>query len=143
MRIDELLKTMLNSFFIITTGITASIFVFCLIFSPEAVFSISIFGSIFMTALICELPLFIFYSPKELDKKQMLNRTIVHFFVVLVVLILLGQLWDWIDIDKPSEIIVYVLLVSAVYLVVQLITVFKEKRLADRLNKEINKRYHN
>ena len=141
MRLKELLKYMFHSFFIITTGIVFSMYVFCLIFSPQATFSVAVFGVILLSAFVTNLPMLIYYSPKELPKEKMLIRIILHFFVLLAILLVLSQLWDWVDFSKPSEIVVYILLVLVVYTTVQLITAYREKKLATSLNKKLKQRY--
>ena len=141
MRKEELLKTMFHSFFLIVTGVVASMYVFCLAFPADALFSPDVFGIILLTALACELPLLIFYSRGELDKKQMRTRTVIHFFALLAILLGLSQLWDWVDFKKPGEIAVFIALVLCVYVAVEWITVYREKKLADQLNQRLRQRY--
>ena len=142
MRLEELLKNMLLSFFVITTGVIVSMCVMCLIFDPDATFPVETFGIILLTALVCDLPFFIFYSRKELGKKQMLVRTIIHFFVLLAILLFLSQLWNWVDLNNPKEIVVFILLVSAVYAIVRVTTAYHDKKLAIKLNESLKQRYH-
>lgn len=141
MRIEEILKTMFYSFFVIATGIVASMYVFCLIFYPNVSFSLNDIRAILITALACDLPFFIYYSKRDLSKKQMFIRTIIHFFVLLTVLIYLSHLWNWISLNEPREVAIFVLLVVVVYVIVSSIISYQDKRLAKKLNDNLKERY--
>ena len=133
---------MVRSYFVITTGIVASMYVFCLIFNREAVYSLDDIGRILFMALAGVLPFILFYSRKELGKKQMLIRQMIHIPVLLAVLIYFAQLWDWVSMGHPKEIIVFIVLVLAVYAVVLAVVNYQDKKLADKLNDRLKQRYH-
>lgn len=142
MRIGELLKTMLYSFFVITTGIVVSMYVFCLIFYPDVSFSLDDIGKILLMALASELPYTIFLSRKELSRKQMLVRFIIHGPVLFTILLFFSHIWDWVDISKAAEVAVFLALVAGVYISVFLITAYRDKKLAGKLNDSLKERYH-
>ncbi|MCL1976471.1 MAG: DUF3021 domain-containing protein [Firmicutes bacterium] len=142
MRIGDLVKTMVHSYFVITTGIIASMYVFCLIFNRNAVYSLDDIGRILLMALASDLPFIIFYSRKELGKKQMLIRQIIHIPFLLAVLFYFAQLWDWVRMNSPTEVIVFIALVLVVYAAVLAIATFQDKKLADKLNDRLKQRYH-
>jgi len=142
MRIGELLKTMLYSFFIITTGIVVSMYVFCLIFYPDVSFSLDDIGRILLMALASELPYVIFLSRDELSRKQMLIRFAIHAPVLFAILLFFSHIWDWVDISKATEVAVFFALVAGVYIGVLLITSYRDKKLADKLNDSLKDRYH-
>ena len=141
MRIEELLKTMLRSFFVITAGIVVSMYVFCLIFEPEASFSLDDIGRILLLAFTSDLPFFIFYSHRELGKKQMLVRQAIHLPVLLAVLLYFVQLWDWVSLESFKEVIVFIVLGIAVYAAVLTVAAYQDKKLADKLNNSLRQRY--
>ena len=142
MRIGDLLRTMIRAFFVIATGIVASTYVFCLIFNQSAVFSLDDIGKILLMAFTSDIPFFIFYSRRELSKKQMLIRQIIHLPVLLAVLFWFAWLWDWVNMDRPNEIIVFVLLIIIIYAIVLAAAVYQDKKLADKLNDRLKQRYH-
>ena len=142
MRIGDLLKTMVRAFFAIVTGIVASMYVFCLIFNQDAVFSLDDIGRVLLMAFASEIPFFIFYSRKELDKKQMLIRQAIHVPVLLAVLLYFAQLWDWVSMSHPKEIIVFIALVIIVYAMVLAFAIYQGKKLADKLNDRLKQKYH-
>ena len=142
MRIVDLLKTMVRAFFVIATGIVASIYVFCLVINHDAMFSLDDIGRILLMALACDMPFFIFYSRKELGKKQMLVRQIIHIPVLLAVLFYFAWLWGWVSMNRPKEIIVFILLIIFVYAIVLAVALYQDKKLADKLNDRLKQRYH-
>jgi len=141
-RIDELLKAMFNAFFVITTGAIISMYIFCLIFYQDASFSLKDIQGILMVAIASDLTFFVFYSRKDLGKKQMLVRSAIHVPVVLAVLLFFANLLDWVSMNSPRELIVFILLVLGVYAGVSLFTGYKDKKTADTLNEGLKKRYH-
>jgi hypothetical protein len=142
MRIEELLRTMLRSFFVITTGIITSMYVFCLVFHPEANFSLDDIGRVLLMALASDLPCVIYYSRKELGKRQMFIRMIIHFPILLAILLYFAQLWDWVSINNPKEVIVFILLIMGVCGVVFANAAYQDKILAEKLNEGLKQRYH-
>lgn len=142
MRIEEIIKMMFRSFFIIATGVTASMYMFCYILKPEVSFSLDDIGRILLMAFACDLPFVIYYSRKELGKKQMFIRKIIHFSVLLAVLLYLAQLWGWVSMQRPNEIATFVLLVICVYVIVFAITSYQDKKLAKKINESLKERYH-
>lgn len=142
MRLEELLKNMFRSFFVITTGIVASIYVFCLVFNPAAKFTLSDFGRVLIMAVASSLPFFIFYSRKELSKKQMFIRQVIHLLVLLCTLLFFASFWDWVNISNPAECVLFILLVIGDYAAVLAINAYQDKKLADKLNDRLQKRYH-
>lgn len=141
MNAEEILKTMFRSFFIIATGIVISMYVFCLIFYPDASFTLYDIGWILKLAFISDLPYLLFYSNKELSKKQMYIRKSVHLPVLLAVVLYFAYLWDWVDLNHMKEVIVLLLLILIVYVVVFAITICYDKKLADKLNHRLRERY--
>lgn len=142
MRIEELIKVMFRSFFMITTGIIASMYAFCLIFSPDVSFSLDDIGRILLMALAGDLPFILFYSRRELNKKQMLIRTGIHLPVLLAILLYFAHLWEWVSINKPKEVAVFILLVLGVYAAVSAITAYQDKKTADKLNVSLREHFH-
>ena len=142
MSIDELLKSMLRSFFVITTGIVASMYVFCLIFNSDVSFSLDDIGRVLLMAFASDLTFLLFYSRKELGKKQMLIRHVIQLLVLLAVLFYFAQLWGWVIISRPTEVVVFILLVIVVYAAALAVATYQDQNLANKLNDTLKERYH-
>ena len=132
MQIKDLLKAMFQSFFVITTGVTMAMYLTCLLLYPETVLTPGDIGGIFL----------VFASRKELGKKQMAVRFCIHIPLVLAIVLGFAWKWDWVNIDKPLEVAVFVLLILGVYAIVLAVGYRQDKKTADRLNDSLKKKYH-
>ena len=65
MRKEELVKKMIDSFFMITTGIVTSMYVFCLIFNPDVRFTLADIGRIILMAAVSDLAPYHFLLPQR------------------------------------------------------------------------------
>lgn len=141
MNFETLLKEMARAFLIIVTGIVAGNYAISLIFTPDAFFPVSHFGRILLCALLSDFPYIIFYSPKELSKRQMFIRHVIHGIVLLAVLLIMASIWNWIDFGNPFEMAIYLLVIAAIYVVVYASSYFADKKTADKLNEGLRERY--
>jgi hypothetical protein len=140
MRAEEILKKMTVSFFVIVTGIVCSIYIYCLIFNPDAVFTLADIGRILLMAVAGDLPFFLFLSGRELNKKQMLLRKVVHFVVLSAVLLYLVFRWDWVDPKNGKGIAVFFLTILLVYAAVFFVSRYRDKKLTSKLNERLKER---
>lgn len=138
---EELMTAIVRSFFIIVAGTVASIGIFCAVFYPEAMFGIDIFPKILLTALASDALFIIFYSNKDISKKQMFVRQVIHAVLLLAVLLFFSYIWDWIDFGNAKEVAAFISLVLGVYAVVYAFVVYQDKKLADKLNSGLQERY--
>lgn len=141
MRKEELLKKMIGSFFMIITGIVVSMYVFCLIFNPHVTFNLNDIGRIILMAAVSDLPLIIFLSTRELDKKQMLMRYVIHFIVLSAILLHFAFLWDWVNRKDIKEITVFLISVLIVNVAIFLTNRYRDRKLSEKLNERIKQRY--
>lgn len=140
MRAEEILKKIAVSFFVIVTGIVCSMYLFCLIFYPDVVFSLADIGRILLMAAAGDLPFLLFLSRKELNKKQMLVRQVIHFVVLSAVLLYLAARWDWVDLRSAGQIAAFLLAILLVYVAVFFIDSFRDKKLTEKLNERLEER---
>lgn len=141
MNAKELFKTMVRSFFIIATGIVCAIYLFCRMFYPDASLSLHDLGGTLLLAFFSDLPFLLFYSPRELSKREMNLRILLHLPILLAVVSYFSYLWGWIHMDRNGQVFVFLVLVLAIYLIVYAITSFYDKKLSDKLNSRLRERY--
>ena len=122
MPVRDLLKVMFQSFFVIVTGVTLAMYLSCLIFYPEAVFSPVDIGG--------------------LGKKKMLLRFCIHIPLVVAVVLWFAWRWNWINIYRAAEVAVYILLILGVYAITLAVSFYQDKKTADRMNDSLKERYH-
>lgn len=133
---------MFRAYFVITTGVTISMYLSCLLFNPNGNFSPADIGGILLTALISDLSFLIFCSKKELGKRQMVIRFSIHIPVLLIILLYLAFRFEWVNRGSAGQITVFILSVLGVYAGTLAVTLYGDKKTADKLNDRLKKRYH-
>lgn len=139
MPLRELLRLMKNSFFVITAGIVFAAGTFCTVFDRDARFGIEIFWQVLLLAGLTTLLFFIFYSKKELGKRAWIVRDVIHGAVLVAVIIGCGSLWGWIEVTNAAQLVFYILLIAAVYALVILLALQRDKKTAQKLNSGLEK----
>ena len=136
----DLVRTMVRMLFLITTGVVISMYFFCLLFAPDASFSLSDIGRILLMSVAGDLPFVVFYSKKELSKRKLLVRQAIHIPILLTVLLCFAFRWEWVSIHNAKQIAVFVVLVLVVYAAVDLAVSLKDKKLTEKLNSRLKER---
>lgn len=141
MPIKDLLKSMFHAYFVITTGAVLSMYISCLLFNPYGSFSTADIGGILLVALVSDLSFFIFYSNKDISKKEMVLRFSIHIPAIVGMLLYFAQLFKWVNLKSPQQVVVFILLVLGVYTCTLMISFYQDKKTADKLNDYLRKRY--
>ena len=131
------IKEMMLEFLLIVAGTVICAAVFCTMFFPNARFSISLLWQLLTFAFLCTLPGFIFCSKKELGKKQMRLRKILHLFTLISLLLFFGYYWGWLAAGSIIQPVVIILLFSVSYIMVWYFTYLREKKVARMLNESL------
>lgn len=137
--IKEAIKMVVSHFFVITVAV--------LIFTTLGKsingvkeYPIYYVWQVVLTGVVGALPSFIFYSRKELTKKQWIVRYVVHFFVIETVILTEGWIFDWYSGFLSALIIAFVVIL--VYAVVYAYSYFVKFNTVKRVNsalKDFNK----
>lgn len=91
MEFRNLLKRLVNSYFVIYGCCFFGTWIYCAIFDSAAVFGLGYFKDMAVFALLGDLPGALFYSSKELSKKQWNVRLLLHFLVLEMVLLIMAR----------------------------------------------------
>ena len=94
-------------------------------------------GQSLLVALAC----FIFYSKKELNKKQYIIRVICHYVITNIILVGGGKHFGWLNMDKNENILGFMALVLIIYIVIMAITVKRDQKDSQQMNKALQD-YH-
>lgn len=133
------LRNLMQLFLLITAGTVISATIFCTIFSPNITFGIDLLWQLIAVAIFCTVPCIMFYTKKELSKKSMLIRQIIHLCVTLTILIFVAYFWRWIDAGSIIQPLVFVAMVSVVYVTVAFFAYQVDKMTAKQLNERLQK----
>lgn len=135
------LKSILMSFFVSVTCITAAMAIIGSALKPEVYFGYESYWSPILFGLAATIPMLVKYSKKEHSLRQQILRNIIHFVlleaVILSMLCFAGALTDY---SEVISLAVSVLIIDvAVYLVLWL----NDKRIAADFNKALKKMQEN
>lgn len=135
----ELLKKTILTFALVIAGITVSSTIFLTIFVPEVQLGIMILWEIIIMSAVCSLGNLLFYSRREISKKKLRIRMIIHYIYINAVVLSGAFIWEWITPGYILQLIVIMILIAAVYAAVMLVNISKEIKIAEDLNKRLNK----
>lgn len=125
---------MLLEFLLITAGTLICTAVFCTLFIPGVQATVTLLWQIIVLSLLCTLPGLIFRSKKEIGKRQMRLRIVLHLAMLLTLLLSMAYHWGWIDTRSVVQPLVFVAMFAAVYSMVWSFMYLHEKHVASRLN---------
>ena len=133
MGIKELLKTMARNFFIITTMVNFAMYFLGTIYRPEMVLPNEVLLYPPLYGLFGTLPSLVLYSSKELSVKQLVIRKVFHLIFLEILLILLTFNGENLCMENMKMIFSLAGSVVVIYILVNLISWFSEKKDADMM----------
>ncbi len=137
MGIHAIIKKIFSDFFIITTGILIGIIVYCMLNEPEATFDVQLLQAIVFSGFVTSLPTMIFYSKKELTKRKMLLRQVIHFMFLESMILWSAYSSRSIEPGNIMQGIETFGMVFLIYFAVRLKGWLIDKKEAEKLNKRI------
>jgi len=136
---SEMIKKTVLTFFLVIAGTTISSAVFILIFYPSAELSVLFLWQIVMMSFVTALGNFIFFSRREIGKRQMKYRMLCHYLFINAVVFATAILCGWMNIRAIGQAIAMFCLISVVYLAVLLVNIHKESETAEALNRRLSR----
>jgi len=140
MDLKEIKRQIIHSFFVIFSGSVLSMYVYTLLFG-DGILEVHYITALLVMTVLADLTCFIFYSKKELTRKQLLIRFAIHLPIIMGIMLSAASYMEWILWSEPVEIIVFIALVVAVYIMVVAISEYRLKKLADKLTEKLKERY--
>ncbi len=132
------LRQFLQMYFIIYTGSMMGTFCFCIVFRPQEKLDLSYLAWMLLFSLLGDLPGLVFYSSKELSKKQWKVRQLIHLTLLETVLLIAGNVMGLYE--GLWEGFCFGIIVFVVYLMVWFFSYLFDKQTADCLNQKIQER---
>ena len=137
----ESVKKVIQTYFYVLSGSIISTAIFISIFLPDLYFNVEIIWQVIIVSAITSLGTLIYRSKREISKKQMRIRHIVHYTYINVVVLGAAVMWGWVNVNRLSQIITLILLIAAVYFSVTTAMFSNEKRIAESINQRLRSRY--
>jgi predicted MFS family arabinose efflux permease len=133
------LKNMFQVFVLVTAGNTIGAAIFLTLLGREYTLNYLFLWQMIGIAAVCALGNMIFWSKRELSKRQIKLRYGIHYSYNNIVVVGSAFLFGWIEVEDPSDIIAMFVLVAIVYLTITTIIVKSDRQTADELNKKLRK----
>lgn len=134
-KISELIKVFTRV--VTTIFIIASVYLY-IFWGTQKVFSvIDIFGILIIgfVSAICIIP---FMSEKEYSKKGLLALNILYFLELNIASLVIGFILKWFCFEVISSVVLFELVIIAVYVIVSVINYKIDLNEANEMNKKLN-----
>lgn len=141
----EQIKKIVFSFIFIATGTLLATTLFITLLLPEVTFGVELLWQILAFPLFTSPLILIFYSKKELSKKAIFIRQVLHYMLINIILIPSAYSFKWLETGNLIQLIIFIILVFMVYVGVCISSFVMDQKEATNLNQHIKayqKRQH-
>ncbi len=135
----EVIKKIVICFLLSAGGVLLCATVFVNLFAPEFSFDSGSMWRLVVMAALSSLTSILFYSKKEIGKRDMLIRQIISAVLVMLIVIGIAYRNDWIETDSILQLVVFALMILSVYALITWINYQGERKLAERMNAGLKK----
>ena len=134
------IKMYVDIFGKITFGVLLAAAIFITVFlGADSKISAMVLWQVLIVSAICSLPIVMFRSDsgKEVSKKAMLAGQLLYFLFVNVVVLGLGNLFEWFSFQNPRMVLLMEVLIIGVYAVVSVICYLNDRATAQNMNEKL------
>lgn len=137
MRGKELIRDMVNTYFMLVTMISGVMLVLGMYFMPDASFGYEAFKMPLIYAAFGTLPNIVMYSKRELTMKQLLFRKTIQLILVEVIVVAVAVPAEVIKEGKTELIMSLVISILFVYILTHLIDWYQNYLAAKKMTEEL------
>ncbi len=137
----NVLKTLVKTYIYVLAGSILSTAIFISVFVPETVFTVLLLWEVIVMSAATTLGTLIFYSKKEISKRQMKIRTVIHYIYINLIVFSTALLCGWVDLKHTVQLLFLLLLIAAVYYSVSSAMFKKEEKAAECMNERLREIY--
>lgn len=137
MRGKELIRDMINTYFMLTTMILVVMAVLGTYFMPEIRFGYEQFETPLIYAAWGTLPNVVMYAKKELTMKQMLVRKIIQLILVEIIVILVALPTEILEGGNNALLISMVSCIFVIYVLTHIIEWYQDSITAKQMTEEL------
>lgn len=139
MSLREICTSIIRSYCLIVTGSLLCAGIVCSLFWKDAVLGVEIIWQILLSSAAASGLFFVYYSKKELSKKALMIRDIIHFILLLCLLLFCAYHFAWIHTHSLIQPFFFVGLVTAIYSVIRFVLFKREQRDARNLSRALHR----
>ena len=133
----ELIRDMINTYFMLTTMILAVMTVLGTYFMPETTFGYEQFEAPLIYAAWGTLPNIVMYAKKELTMKQMLLRKMIQLILVEVIVLAVALPTEIMEHGNKALVISLVICIFVIYVLTHVIEWYQDSVTAKRMTEEL------
>ena len=133
----ELIRDMLNTYFMLVTMISAVMMILGIYFMPDVRFGYEAFRMPLIYAAYGTLPNLVMYAKRELPVKQFLIRKIIQLILVEIIVITVALPIEIIESGKTEVVISLAFSIFVIYFLTHLIDWFQNCASAKQMNEEL------
>ncbi len=133
----ELMRDMINTYFMLVTMISGVMLILGVNFMPDASFGYEAFKMPLIYAAFGTLPNIVMYSKKELTMKQLLFRKTIQLILVEVIVVAVAVPAEVIKEGKTELIMSLVISILFVYILTHLIDWYQNYLAAKKMTEEL------
>ena len=133
----SIIKSMLQVFIYVTAGNTIGASIFLAVFNRDYQFNYEFLWQLVGIAAVSALGDLIFYSRKELSKKQIKLRFLLHYIYINIIVVGGAFILKWIEPGETTDIIFLFGLVTVIHICITAVVIKKDKKTAEDLNKKL------
>ncbi len=135
----SLIRSMIRTFIYVTAGDTIGAAIFISLFNRDYQFSYGFLWQLIAVAAVCSLGNIIYYSRKELSKRQMKIRHVLHYLYNNLTVVGGGLIFQWIGLDQIQFVIFLSVLFAVIYTCISAAMFRSDEKTAQDLNKKLRK----
>ncbi|MDD6810603.1 MAG: DUF3021 family protein [Lachnospiraceae bacterium] len=133
----EKIKEMLYTFSYVTTGVVFATAFFLTVFKPDTYVSINLLWQILGISLVCVFGNLLYPVNKELSKKQMCIRMILHYLYINLIVLECGYYFDWFFIGNLKMVFCMIVLIAIIFVVVSFVMWNNGRKTSRQLNEQL------
>ncbi|MFG6357489.1 MAG: DUF3021 domain-containing protein [Acetatifactor sp.] len=128
---------MMRVFTMVLTGVVFAVAVFTMVINPTETVETKLFWQMPLVSALCTLTSLIYPWNREMSKKEIIVKTLIHYLLINAIVLGGGALFYWYDPSQVRNIAAMVLAITLIFGVVTAISWRKSAADAARMNEKL------
>lgn len=131
------IRFLMQIFTMVMTGVVFAVAVFTMVINPTDTVETKLFWQMPLVSALCTLVSLIYPWDREMSKREVIVKTLIHYVLVNVIVLGGGALFYWYDPSQLRNIVSMVFTVALIFAVVSVISWRKSAADAARMNEKL------
>lgn len=128
---------LMRTFTMIMTGVVFAVAVFTTVINPTDTVGTGIFWQMALVSALCTLTMVIYPKDREMGKREIIVRVLIHYILINVIVLGSGVLFYWYDPSRLYNIAAMMLSIALIFGVVSGVSWRKSATDAARMNEKL------